>query len=582
MDSLAASMDKMRTSDEPTAWTREGEGERKDRLVKKRIACIFEDSETPSEDIKDMDRMKEKAEEIRIREIKKVLKMLRKCKSADVCFIIDATGSMSGHINGVKNSISKLVKEFKAPIIPEKPESSPLEKLRLSCIAYRDHGDSKRFEVFSFSEDVSQFEIFLGKLEATGGDDGPEDVLGGLWKAKSLPWSADSGVRLIFHIGDCPPHGKQFHDGSMGDSYPSGHPSDPSVDAIFSWMKDENIYYCFGKITKYTDKMISIFQSKCWAPITVFDIKDPIKIASAVKDSISSTIDTVVATSKAHSSPERTLREFKIDKSLPDWNKIEKVSAKMQSYDMPESIEDIIRDKPLSRRDPKRYYFQIAPNPFAEGAERIAFYARNVTMAKGDSSEPVKTVCKEFKHVGATMNSGIRYELVNQMQTISSFMAFEFSEAIKKVDESNQYSLKFLKVKTISVENLKAKRYMTCEKEFSPDSTFIRFSNNAGFAVLKDKAKSLGVDSDFVDMVMAFSHWTYWVTKKYLLIVDLEGIVSKREDGTSQTILTDPAIHCTDHLRFGRLNHGMEGMKLFFNTHKCEKYCKLLKLPEHP
>ena len=62
------------------------------------------------------------------------------------------------------------------------------------------------------------------------------------------------------------------------------------------------------------------------------------------------------------------------------------------------------------------------------------------------------------------------------------------------------------------------------------------------------------------------------------MVVDLQGVISV--DGAGQKIikLTDPAIHCTDSLRFGRTNLGVDGMKSFFTKHVCNQICKRMGL----
>lgn len=45
--------------------------------------------------------------------------------------------------------------------------------------------------------------------------------------------------------------------------------------------------------------------------------------------------------------------------------------------------------------------------------------------------------------------------------------------------------------------------------------------------------------------------------------------------------LSDPAVHCTDLLRFSRTNLGGKGMELFFRTHQCNAICRALRLPHH-
>ncbi|CAG8786531.1 25950_t:CDS:1, partial [Racocetra persica] len=49
----------------------------------------------------------------------------------------------------------------------------------------------------------------------------------------------------------------------------------------------------------------------------------------------------------------------------------------------------------------------------------------------------------------------------------------------------------------------------------------------------------------------AFVHYTYEHTGGYLVVSDLQGIESP-----DQFLLTDPAIHCIDPLRFGKTNLG--------------------------
>ena len=574
---LVASIDKMSVRNEESTWSREKE---RDEIVKKRVALIFEDCDVPQQETEDVDTLVSKAKEVRQKDITNVIKMIQKCRNADVCFVVDATSSMKKHIEGVKKSIKELVGHFRKTMIPGKSQSSVLDKLRLACIAYRDHNFKNPFDIFQFSEDANKFDKFLNQLstESAHGSDPPEDVLGGLWKAKSLPWSADSGVRLIFHIGDYPPHGKQFHDGSMNDNYPSGHPSDQPVEKIFKWMEDESINYCFGKITNYTNKMIAIFKSKCSTEITVYDVENPINIADALKESISTTIDSTIAKTKAPST-KAELRVYKIEKECPDWKTIKAAPATIQSFKMPESIQDIIDDRPLVLTTSKQNFFEVAPNPFAEGKERIAFYARNVTTTKGKPLVAEELVCKEFKHVGKSESIPYRYELVNQLQTVSSFLAFEFSKAIAKVEPKTTYTLKFLKVQTLKF--IYGERLMTSESKFVSEINFFRFQNNAGYAALDEKAKKAGIDPQYVDLVMAFSHWTYSASGGFLMVVDLEGIVSKRDDGKTETLLTDPAIHCKNPTRFGRLNLGEKGMQLFFDSHECKQYCKLLQLPPH-
>lgn len=62
------------------------------------------------------------------------------------------------------------------------------------------------------------------------------------------------------------------------------------------------------------------------------------------------------------------------------------------------------------------------------------------------------------------------------------------------------------------------------------------------------------------------------------MIVDLQGVIMTDTKGRKRIMLTDPAIHCTDLLRFGRTNLGEEGMKAFFSRHVCNEICQKLGL----
>lgn len=70
----------------------------------------------------------------------------------------------------------------------------------------------------------------------------------------------------------------------------------------------------------------------------------------------------------------------------------------------------------------------------------------------------------------------------------------------------------------------------------------------------------------------AFSHWTFTITKGYLIIVDLQGVEQQ-----NNYILTDPSIHCKAP-KYGTTNLGEFGMRQFFKTHKCGIICKAMDI----
>lgn len=84
----------------------------------------------------------------------------------------------------------------------------------------------------------------------------------------------------------------------------------------------------------------------------------------------------------------------------------------------------------------------------------------------------------------------------------------------------------------------------------------------------------------YVELATAFSHFTHVHSEGYLCVVDLQGIITAGESkGT--LLLTDPAIHCAKHMRFGRTNLRQPGIDAFYKGHagKCNQYCRALGLP---
>ena len=53
-------------------------------------------------------------------------------------------------------------------------------KIRVAFIGYRDIGDTDRFSLMPFTNDIKKVRDFIEKQTADGGADCPEDVQGGL------------------------------------------------------------------------------------------------------------------------------------------------------------------------------------------------------------------------------------------------------------------------------------------------------------------------------------------------------------------------------------------------------------------
>ena len=115
----------------------------------------------------------------------------------DLCILCDVTSSMDAWIEEIKNEIKHFVHQLRATF--------GLGTLRLAFVGYRDwDGDDqnndghRRLEVFPLSPDISEFESFVASVEAVGGGDAAEDVLGGIAATLDLDWR--SPIRVVYHM----------------------------------------------------------------------------------------------------------------------------------------------------------------------------------------------------------------------------------------------------------------------------------------------------------------------------------------------------------------------------------------------
>ena len=123
----------------------------------------------------------------------------------DILFLVDATGSMGGEIEKVKEDIIYIAVNLLKKKGMEKYD------LSLAALFYRDPIDSPSDinEIFDFDKNALNFKNFIKKITAMGGSDFPEDWAGAFNLAKNLSWGEDS-TKFIIHIADAPGHGIEW------------------------------------------------------------------------------------------------------------------------------------------------------------------------------------------------------------------------------------------------------------------------------------------------------------------------------------------------------------------------------------
>ena len=118
-------------------------------------------------------------------------------QSIDVAFILDTTGSMSEEINALRDTLEKVAGELSGLNV----------RPRVGLVEYRDRGDEYVTRLHQMTTDVAGLQARIAGLEAKGGGDTPEHVNEALRVAvRNLRFRPESVARLVFLIGDAPPH----------------------------------------------------------------------------------------------------------------------------------------------------------------------------------------------------------------------------------------------------------------------------------------------------------------------------------------------------------------------------------------
>ena len=117
--------------------------------------------------------------------------------SVDMVFCIDATGSMGGVIEMVKNNALHFYNDVTKAM---SAKGKTIDKLRVRIVAFRDYvadGEDAMLETdfFNLPEESADFEACIRSIEAFGGGDDPEDGLEAVaFAIKRSQWS-NAGIR---------------------------------------------------------------------------------------------------------------------------------------------------------------------------------------------------------------------------------------------------------------------------------------------------------------------------------------------------------------------------------------------------
>ena len=116
----------------------------------------------------------------------------------DLSLVIDTTGSMGDELEYLKTEIDSIVESVN--------QMFPHVDQRYSLITYRDNGDEYVVRSWDFTGSLQDFRRQLDQQSAAGGGDFPEAMDSALRSAGQLSWRKGNTARVMFLVGDAPPH----------------------------------------------------------------------------------------------------------------------------------------------------------------------------------------------------------------------------------------------------------------------------------------------------------------------------------------------------------------------------------------
>ena len=497
-------------------------------------------------------------------------KKLKSAATLDLLIMLDCTGSMRPYIHEAKSKIRSFVSSI--------DEVYPDIQLRIAFVGYRDYSDKTRLVVLAFTSKIDAFENIVAQQEAKGGGDGPEDITGALKVASELKW--ESALRVMFHIGDAPCHGRQYHD--MHDYFPAGDPYGLQPVTFLQSLHKQEVHYFFGKLTNKTDTMLQRFRDLLGFSYIRAQPMQAITMVSLITTSVSSIISDSLSQSSSvgTSGGVGTLKTFMIDEgSLPAWELVNEERAAVFLLRPPASVEALICEEGEGSvedfPEAEIVYLRCAKNPFARGGNKLAYRActvdgvsfavhtrTGVKRAKVNKLDDV--VLKESVRSSKSHQTKEKFEEYVTAQRAALFLAAQY----RTVLPAGTPSIEFAPIRLLQFLSRPGRPYFIEETYIT--GTWERFNNNTGYCAPFPTA--LGTHHE---AVQAFSHWTHHVSGGRLMITDCQGCFDAARNAF---VLTDPAVHCVSLLAYGGTNMGAKGFERFFKTHRCNDICRALKL----
>lgn len=173
-----------------------------------------------------------------------------------LCFVVETTFKMTDYLQDVQDNM--------ADVLDYVCRTNPDADIEVAAVYYRDYNDADRICSTFFTTPEKFLSHDPNLVEESKvfwwSENDAADVALGLNEVRNVGDWSDADVKLLYHYGVSPAHGRQFHGPGISDLFPEGCKMGLDLLALVRRFTEESFTYTFFRITPAVDLMLALFR----------------------------------------------------------------------------------------------------------------------------------------------------------------------------------------------------------------------------------------------------------------------------------------------------------------------------------